>query len=850
MTNKAFGFASVAHHDEEGEMMTRVTPQRTFQMNSLNHDAQQTRKARVLSADTKEISSKSLRHLIDFILTVYIALICIKAEAKPLSSALDSWNAALAKIESESNKRGTPYRPRSEHLLADGRAKYLNRLILETSPYLRQHAHNPVEWYPWGDEAFETALKEDKPILLSIGYSTCHWCHVMERESFEDEEIAAYLNEHFIAIKVDREERPDIDDVYMKAVQALTGRGGWPMTTLLTPQAQPFFGATYLPPRDGARGRQKGFLSILKEYHQRYKEDRDTLLKAAKRLNRYMLQSTRLRPSDSPPNPEVIVKAVKQLADRFDPQWGGFGKAPKFPTPPQLTLLLRYYQRVGDPQALHLLAYTLKKMAWGGLYDHVGGGFHRYSTDAHWRVPHFEKMLYDNAQLIPLYLKCALYVDDETSALFREVASETLEYLNREMRSPLGLYYSATDADSRPEMGGLLEEGLFFTWPKTELAQLLSPKEFELLRQVYHITERGDLDGRNILYRSESLSATAKRLGISFPAFKTTLKDLKLKLWAQRSKRQPPLRDEKSITSWNGLMISALVSGARLIDPTYLLQAESLADALLVHLRDVRHGSEHYPLARSYMSGEARHHAVLDDYAFLIQGLLDLFELSGRARWLQAAISLQNELDQNYWSKRWGGYFMTSDLSKALLTKDRPSDDGAEPSGNAVSANNLMRLYTLTDQEVYRRRAEQLLRAFSAPLKTGYGVGTMLSTLLNYHGQARQLAIVLPHSSPKTSPLLDAIKRGDWANTAIVIVRLDQAEEKSTLESLIPWIKDKPAQLFEGELSPTAYLCYEGMCEPPKIKASTLLKSLEQRVPLFSDHSPTPLPLPASDLPH
>lgn len=754
--------------------------------------------------------------------------------ASPLGDAPESWKSAL-------RQRGATYKPRTEHLSADGQPKYLNRLILETSPYLRQHAHNPVDWYPWGEEAFAVALREDKPILLSIGYSTCHWCHVMERESFEDEEIAAYINAHYVAIKVDREERPDLDDVYMKAVQALSGRGGWPMTTLLTPHKQPFFGGTYFPARDGDRGRQTGFLSILKTYQQKYQSQRGELLASARQLSRYISRNAFARPAADAPNPSVVVDVMRRLTERFDPRWGGFGRAPKFPTPPRLNLLLRYYQRVKDPHALKMLTETLTWMARGGIYDHVGGGFHRYSTDTRWLVPHFEKMLYDNAQLASLYLKASRYVSGSQHALFLRVARQTLDYLNREMRSPDALYYSATDADSLGPDQAHPEEGLFFMWTPQELSAALSEEDAALVTRVYRVTARGDLDGRNILHRRASLSTLARREGVTEAELLTTLNKIHASLYRVRSKRTPPLRDDKAITSWNSLALSAMVHGARHLDPRYLRFAQETADALLTRLRKRAETarSKAPSLNRTYMEGRARHAGVLDDYAFLIQGLLDLFEETGEARWLSEAVSLQAELDAHFADKTRGGYFMTSDLAEALIVRDRPSYDGAEPSGNSVSALNLSRLYALTGQDRYRARLALTLRGFSRELSRG-SVETMLGALMGYHGRQRELALIIPEGADRQDPMLRALSQGDWPNT--VVVRATQSS-RDPLEALIPWLREKVVLERGGAQVVTAYLCYEGTCEAPTADPKSLINSLSQTAPLLPNQSPAPLKL-------
>ncbi len=422
------------------------------------------------------------------------------AEPDPALPGLGKGDPALTKkLHAALLKKGPGYEPRTRHKNADGSPKYTNRLILETSPYLLQHAHNPVNWYPWGDEAFARARREGKPVLLSVGYSTCHWCHVMERESFENEEIARFINEHFVPIKVDREERPDVDDVYMSAVQMLTGGGGWPMTLALTPDREPFFGGTYFPARDGDRGSRKGFFTILRELADEYQKSRADVVARAAKLSRRVRAAAEPEPAGGVPGPEVIASAVRQLSRAYDPVWGGFGRAPKFPRPVTLELLLRYHRRSGDADALKMVIHTLDRMAAGGLYDHVGGGFHRYSTDERWLVPHFEKMLYDNAQLVAVYLD-AYQVSGRDD--FARVARQTLDYVAREMTAPSGGFYSATDADSRTPAGHE-EEGWFFTWTPAELEAALGADLARVARVDFGVTDAGNFEGRSILQRDK-----------------------------------------------------------------------------------------------------------------------------------------------------------------------------------------------------------------------------------------------------------------------------------------------------------------------------------------------------------
>jgi hypothetical protein len=616
--------------------------------------------------------------------------------------------ALLTRLWAASRDKGPDYRPRTHHFTDDGKPKYCNRLILETSPYLLQHAHNPVNWYAWGEEAFARARRESKPILLSVGYSTCHWCHVMERESFEDEEIARYLNQHFIAIKVDREERPDVDDIYMKAVQMLSGRGGWPMTAALTPERQPFFGGTYFPARDGDRGARKGFLTILKELSASYRSDRAQVVAKARETSQRIQSLAEPAPPGNVPGPEVLAIAARSLAQSFDPTWGGFGGAPKFPTPVNLELIARYHRRTGDAHAQRIVVHTLERMAAGGIYDHVGGGFHRYSTDARWLVPHFEKMLYDNAQLVPLYLWAYQVTGNRDLA---RVARETLDYLGREMTGPGGGFYSATDADSQTPSGHT-EEGYFFTWTPAELQAVLGADRTKTVSAYFGVTSQGNFEGRSILHTPRPIADVAKELGTTDEALRAEIEAARRQLYSVRAKRPPPIRDDKVLASWNGLAISAFAQGAFVLgQDEYAERARRAAHFVLEKLQ-----SSDGRLRRSYMDGKARHNAYLDDYAFLIQGLLDLYDATSELRWLKEAISLQATLDRHHFDARSGGYFMTSGDHEALLVRDKPVHDGAEPSGNSVGVVNLLRLAELTQQADYRRRAEKCFAAFSEQL--------------------------------------------------------------------------------------------------------------------------------------
>ncbi|MBK6514670.1 MAG: thioredoxin domain-containing protein [Polyangiaceae bacterium] len=713
----------------------------------------------------------------------------ITAFADPPLPGIVAPDAALsARLASALGDKGPGYQPRTRHVLADGRPTFTNRLILETSPYLLQHAHNPVNWHPWGDEAFERAAREGKPVLVSIGYSTCHWCHVMERESFEDEEIARYLNEHFVAVKVDREERPDVDDVYMKAVQLLTGRGGWPTTVVLTPHREPFFGGTYFPARDGDRGAKKGFLTILRELAERYATSPEAVVSEAKELSDRLRRAAEPTAPGSVPDSAAMTRVIDRYRSTFDPQWGGFGRAPKFPTPVNLELIMRFYRRTGDREGLMMATYTLDRMAAGGVYDQVGGGFHRYAVDRTWTVPHFEKMLYDNAQLAAVYLDAYQIT---RHAAYARITSETLDYVVREMTDPGGGFHSATDADS-PGPSGEHEEGLFFTWTPAELVAALGAEDASVAAVAYGVTANGDVDGRSVLKRSGSSDDEGR------------LDAIRSVLYVARSRRQPPLKDDKILASWNGLMVSALARAAFALErDDYLEAAQNAASFVLETMR-----GETGALARSFREGKLGPPATLDDYAFMTQGLLDLFDATGEPRWLREAILLQGALDAAF-AAPMGGYFSTPDDGPRLIVRELPIYDGAEPSGNAVTALNLLRLAELTGDEAYRQRAEGVLSRFSTNLAGGSTAHAKLHTALDtYLDEALQVVVVSPGEGEAEDALLAPLRARFVPNKVVLLARDGLDEE---LRSLSPLLEGKTAR--RG--LPTAYVCIRGSCKLP-----------------------------------
>ena len=679
--------------------------------------------------------------------------------------------------------------PRTRHLRADGGPRYTNRLAREPSPYLRQHAHNPVDWYPWGDEAFAKARAERKPILLSVGYSTCHWCHVMEEESFEDEEIAAYLNARYVAVKVDREERPDVDRVYMNAVQLMNdGGGGWPMTVWLTPERRPFYAGTYFPPRAGVRGQRIGFLELLTKLADTFATDPARVEDAAADVVARLEAAAAPPPSATVPGVETLTRGWAEIAPSFDEEHAGFGGRPKFPRPSQLLFLLRYHRRSGDPAPLRLAVRTLDAMAAGGIHDQAGGGFHRYSVDAAWRTPHFEKMLYDNALLARAYLEAAQAAGRADLAA---VARTTLDYLVRDMAAPSGGFFAASDADSDGE------EGKFFVWTAAELAQVLGPERGRAAAAYFDV---GD---------APTTLATPAR----DPA-PPDLEDVRRALRDARSRRVPPHVDRKVVVSWNGLAVSAFARASRILgDPTLAEQARATARALLAQRRDGR-------LPRYLIDGDPHGDAYLDDYAFLVAGLLDLFEATFETRWLADAVALQQVQDRRFADPA-GGYFLTADDHEALLTREKPDYDGAEPTGNSVALENLVRLHALTTDDRYRQRAAALLSAFATPLtRSPSALPHMLAALDMQLGPMKEIVLVSPTNVTALAPFLDHLARTHLPNH--VLVAATDAAPSKELTTLVPVAADKTT--MDGR--PTAYVCQNHICKRPTSDVTVFAEQL------------------------
>ncbi|MEM7391342.1 MAG: thioredoxin domain-containing protein, partial [Verrucomicrobiota bacterium] len=576
----------------------------------------------------------------------------------------------------------------------DDQKRPANRLKSETSPYLLQHAYNPVDWYPWGEEALEKAKQDNKPIFLSIGYSACHWCHVMEHESFESVEIADTLNRHFVSIKVDREERPDLDDIYMTAVQLISGSGGWPMTVFLTPDRRPFFGGTYFPPQ--TRYGRIGFGELLLKIQETWEEKQEGVLQDAENLTKAITAYSQRDVGEKQSlSPTLIDIAVEQLGAQFDARWGGFGHPPKFPPSAGLGLMMRRLHHTPDPRALHMLKHTLDRMAYGGMYDQFGGGFHRYSVDEKWLVPHFEKMLYDNALLARTYLDAWQLTKDGN---YRRITRETLDYVLREMTDPTGGFHSSEDADSEGE------EGTFYVWTPGEIAEVIGAETAERLCRVYDIADGGNFEGKSIPNCPQSPAEFAEEEGLDPEELQQTLLKAREALRQHRDARVHPGLDDKILTSWNGLMISAMSrAGFVLAEEKYLRAAEKAAEHLIGPFE------EEGRLYRSFREGRFKQPGYLDDYAFLLNGLIDLFESTFDLRWLTRAEALAEAMMERFWEQEESSFYFTSSEHTDVLLRVRPVYDGAEPSGNSIAALALLRLAGFTEKSAWRDTAEQVL---------------------------------------------------------------------------------------------------------------------------------------------
>ncbi|WP_297454322.1 thioredoxin domain-containing protein [Persephonella sp.] len=676
-----------------------------------------------------------------------------------------------------------------------------NRLINEKSPYLRQHAYNPVDWYPWGEEAFEKAKKEDKPIFLSIGYSTCHWCHVMEKESFEDEEIAEILNKYFVSIKVDREERPDVDSIYMNVCMMMTGRGGWPLTIFMTPDKKPFYAGTYFP-KEGSHTRI-GLKELLLNIAKLWQEDRTKLLERADKILNHLKEYSKTTSEDIvPPNISEIL--YETLKDMFDPYYGGFGRRPKFPVPHNLMFLMRYYSKTKLQSAIDMIKHTLTEMRLGGIYDHIGYGLHRYSTDERWFLPHFEKMLYDQAMLMIAYTE-AFQITGEK--LYKETVQQIAEYLQRDMLSPEGGFYSAEDADSEGE------EGKFYVWSYEEIEKIIGKEDIKLFEKVFNITPEGNyreehtgrLTGKNILYLKKTIPELAKELGISENQLKEKIIIWREKLFTEREKRVHPLKDTKILTDWNGLIIAAL-SKASVIDPEYAQLAKNVADFVLKTMK-----KSDGTLLHRYKDGEAEIDGFLSDYAFLVWGLIELYQATAEEKYLIEAINLTETMIKHFWDEK-GGFFDTPDFGENLIVKPKESYDGAIPSGNSVAVYNLYRLFRMTGDFRYRDYADKTIEAFSSKIKSipaGYSM-----MILGYDfGNNKGKDIVIAGKDYKE--VLEKINQKFMPYSSVLVKKGDILDEK------IPFLKQLPV-----DDKPAVYICEDFTCGLPITDISQLDEKL------------------------
>jgi uncharacterized protein YyaL (SSP411 family) len=687
--------------------------------------------------------------------------------------------------------------------------KHTNRLINETSPYLLQHAHNPVDWYAWGEEAFATARAENKPILLSIGYSACHWCHVMEHESFENEKIARLMNENFVNIKVDREERPDLDQIYMNAVQMMTHHGGWPMTVFLTPEGVPFYGGTYFPPED--RYNMPGFprvlISMAEAYRERPEDIEQTGASILTELNRLSLAQE----SNQSLTQDILDHAFRGVAKNYDPVNGGFGSAPKFPPAMTLDFLLRVYHRTGSQEALEIVAKTCRKMADGGIYDQLGGGFHRYSTDAKWLVPHFEKMLYDNALLSRVYLHYYQLTHDESA---RGIAEGILDYVVREMTDVNGGFYSTQDADSEGE------EGKFFVWSPEEIESVLDGEDSSLFSAYYEVTQGGNFEGKNILNVTRPLEEVAANAKVTPEHLRQSLERSRRKLFEFRENRVKPDRDEKVLTAWNGMMLASFAEAAAILDrQDYLDIGRHNARFVLENLR--RDGL----LLRTYKDATAKLNAYLEDYAFLCDGLLTLYEASGELVWFEETLSITNKMIDEFWDDQDGGFFYTGKSHESLIVRSKDYFDNATPSGNSVAAEVMLRLATLTDNNDYRRRAITILRLIADPMRRyPSGFGRALCALDFYLATPKEIAIIGHHELPRTRLLRNAVWQAYVPNRVVA----QAAPGDSRSFELIPLLRERP--LVND--NPTAYVCEHFTCSEPVTDPERLKAQLAQRRPV------------------
>jgi len=688
-----------------------------------------------------------------------------------------------------------------------------NRLIHEKSPYLLQHAENPVDWYAWGPEAFEKARRDNKPIFLSIGYSTCHWCHVMAHESFENPEVARLMNEVFVCIKVDREERPDIDNIYMRVCQMMTGSGGWPLTILMTPDKKPFFAGTYIP-RESHHGRL-GMLDLIPRIKEVWDTQHAEILKTADQITASLSQLSQDSTGDEL-DKSTLKTAYEQLSSRFSEQYGGFGNAPKFPSPQNLLFLLRYWQSTNDEKALRMVVKTLQSMQEGGIYDHIGFGFHRYSTDSHWLVPHFEKMLYDQAMLAMAYIEAYQATGKKE---LRETAKKIFTYVLRDMTDQKGGFYSAEDADSE----GV--EGKFYVWTEDEIRKVLKGEEADLIINVFNVKKSGNFSdeasgentGANILHLEKTLTEVAFKNKTSVDELKERVETARQKLFTARNKRIHPHKDDKILTDWNGLMIAALAKGAQACnEPEYANAAKRAADFILTDMRrtDGR-------ILHRYRDGHAAILANVDDYAFLIWGLLELYETVFDVHYLQTALDLNNEMIKYFWDEQNGGFYFTADDAEELIVRQKDIYDGAIPSGNSVAVLNLFRLARITANSDLEDKANKIMIAFSKDVKSVPSGYTQMMVGLDFGiGPSYEIVIVGNPEAKDTKEMLNSLRKHFIPNKVVLLRPSDQ--EAPDIIRLAKFTEYQSS--FDGKA--TAYVCLDYACKMPTTDTEEMLKLL------------------------
>ncbi len=672
--------------------------------------------------------------------------------------------------------------------------QHTNRLIHETSPYLLQHAHNPVDWYAWGEEALSKAKAEDKPILVSIGYSACHWCHVMEHESFENEQIAEMMNKYFVNIKVDREERPDLDQIYQYAVQMFGVGGGWPLTVFLTPDKEPFYGGTYFPPDD--RMGRPGFTKVLEAVARYYRERKAEIRQTTQQVKEGLQRLSTFRESAQPLSKTVVENAVRKLGNSFDTTHGGFGTQPKFPNPMNLAFFLRYWRANGNETYLNMTLLGLQKMAQGGIYDQLGGGFHRYSVDDHWLVPHFEKMLYDNAQLIRLYADASRITKNP---FYRRIVRETVGYVQREMLSPEGGFYATQDADSEGE------EGKFFVWTGDEIFDLLGQEAGELFCRAYGVIPLGNFEhGKNILHRDVRPEWLAQEFIKDAAEVEEMLAGARGKLFAVRERRVKPFRDEKIILAWNGLMISGFLDAANLLGDEAIRQdALRSIEFILTHL------TKDGQLLHSFKDAQAKLPAYLDDYACFVACLIDAFEATGERRYLELAEQFHRSTAANFWDEVQGAFFLTGPDHETLIQRPKDPFDHAVPGGNSVATHNLLRLYYYTGEEEHMQRAERALRLFRDQMEDNpFSFGHMLCALDFYLETPKEIAIIGRRDAPDTQALLRVAHESYVPNKILLVI--DPAEGAGEAFAHLP-----VGEMTQLRGQATSYVCHNFACSIP-----------------------------------